>query len=74
MDTGLDQLIAAFQIFKKYIRHGNKSHPTCCDHDKLMVMVDPILVSEEDKETLEELGFNPNLEDSNFYSYRFGSC
>jgi len=71
MDSGFDQLIAAFQIFKKY---SGASHPTCCDHDQLMVVVDPALVSEKDQETLEELGFHANPENSNFCSFRFGSC
>lgn len=71
----IEQLIEAMQIFAKYV--GDK-YPTACEHDELMVCVEPSKVSEADRARLAELGFNPNdekLEDADhFYSYRFGSC
>lgn len=67
----MDDLIKALQIFIKY---GNPKWPTHCEHDKLTVDIDPADVSEEDVKALEELGFIPNTEDDDFYSYKFGSC
>lgn len=73
---GLDALIAALQIFRKY---GNPGWPTHCEHD-IMVICDiaPKDVSEEDKAELEQLGFQVGTPDAageeSFYSYRFGSA
>lgn len=71
----IEQLIEAMQIFAKYV--GDR-HPTNCEHDELVVCVEPSKVSDEDRKRLDELGFQPNeetVEDSEwFYSYRFGSC
>lgn len=67
----MKDLIEALQIFLKY---GNPDYPTACDHDQLYVMIDPADVSDEDKEKLEKLGFYASPEDSNFYSFKFGSC
>lgn len=63
-------LMKALKIFLKY---GNPYSPTHCEHDVLYVCIDPELVSEEDKEKLEKLSFEPNDVDG-FSSYRFGSC
>ena len=63
-------LIQALNIFLKY---GDKSYPTHCEHDVLHVACDPGVVSEEDIKLLEELGFSPNEYDG-FSSFRYGSC
>jgi hypothetical protein len=71
---GLDGLIQALQIFRKY---GNPSYPTHCEHDILMICgITPETVSNEDKEILEELGFSvgKQLGEEAFYSYRYGSA
>lgn len=65
----MKDLIEAFTIFSKY---SDSKYPTHCEHDELMVMVDPSTVSPEDLKRLEELGFNAKSD--MFYSFRFGSC
>lgn len=67
----MSQLIQALQIFLKY---GDKKYPTHCEHDEMIVDIDPADVSEEDKAKLEDLGFIANDAESYFYSYHFGSC
>ena len=67
----MKELIEALQIFMKY---GDKRWPTHCEHDELIVDIDPAIVSAEDTAKLEELSFLPNHDESYFYSYRFGSC
>lgn len=75
----MEDLIKALRIFMKY---GNPGNPTCCEHDKLVVMIDPRLVSQQDKKLLEGLSFYPDVdgdeelegrEPFSFYSNRFGS-
>lgn len=71
----MEDLIKALQIFLKY---GNPKYPTHCEHDTLYVDINPIFVSNEDKEKLEELGFKAAKEDDEefvggFYSFRYGS-
>jgi len=63
-------LIEALNIFLKY---GNPTHPTHCEHDVLHVACDPDLVSEDDINSLEILGFFPD-DVGGFSSYRYGSC
>lgn len=68
---GLSGLIEALQIFKKY---EDPMFPTCCEHDILHVAIDPEIVSEEDKRTLEDkYGFSPDG-GGGFASFRFGNC
>ncbi len=67
----MEQLIQALQIFQKY---NNEDYPTACEHDTLYVNVNPDSVSEDDKVTLERLGFTANDTDGNFYSHKYGSC
>jgi hypothetical protein len=68
----MEDLVKAFQIFLKY---NKDHHPTACEHDIIYVQVDPTVVSDEDKEELERLGFHADIEENdNFYSFRFGSC
>lgn len=66
----MDDLIKALQIFRKY---GNPVCPTHCGHDELFIMIDPELVSDEDKALLSELHFEPN-DMGVFSSYWFGSA
>ena len=49
----LSKLIEALQIFLKY---GDPSYPTHCEHDVLYVCVEPGKVSKEDLERLKKLG------------------
>lgn len=65
----LSRLIKALQIFLKY---GDVSYPTHCEHDVLTVCVDPSNVSEEDKKKLDALGFFES--EDMFKSYRYGSA
>lgn len=71
----MKDLIEALTILLKY---DNPAYPTHCEHDVLTVMIDPAVVSDEDKARLEELGFHPGAEDDwaseCFQSYRFGSA
>lgn len=66
----MEDLIKALQIFLKY---GNKKYPTSCEHDILYVDVDPNIVSDKDKNTLDELGFFVDDENDCFYSFKYGS-
>ena len=68
-ESRVKNLIEALTIFSKYT---DTEWPTCCEHDTLYVLVDPKLVSEEDKKRLDELGFVPG--DEEFHSYRYGSA
>lgn len=67
----MEKLIKALQIFLKY---GNPSYPTNCDHDVLWVIISPNIVSEEDLKELDELGFDPDTENDCFMSYKYGSA
>jgi hypothetical protein len=69
----MNDLIEALQIFAKY---GNPYSPTHCEHDVLTIMIDPAVVSAEDKARLNELDFAPYGEygDDVFTSFRFGSA
>lgn len=68
----MDDLIAALQVFRKY---GNPSNPTHCEHDTLIICgIDPADVTDEDKETLDHLGFFVSTEFEGFASFRFGSA
>lgn len=67
----MTDLIEALTPFAKYT---NDTHPTCCEHDILSVLVDPVQVTAEDRARLGELGFRAQESDRNFYSNRFGSA
>lgn len=68
----MEDLIKALQIFLKY---GNPDYPTHCEHDTLLVSINPEIVSEEDKVQLDFLGFFPSEEyDECFISFKYGSC
>jgi hypothetical protein len=68
----MKDLIEALTIFAKYI--PTVDCPTHCEHDELLVMCDPALVSKDDLARLEQLSFSPQRRDSNFRSFRFGSA
>jgi hypothetical protein len=65
----MDDLIKALQILRKY---GNPESPTSCKGNEMIVNIKAKDVSEEDKHTLEKLGFFILEELGVFYSYRFG--
>jgi hypothetical protein len=65
----MNDLIKAFQIFLKY---GNPSRPTHCEHDTLWILIDPVLVSDVDINELNALGFI--AQEDHFISYKFGSA
>jgi hypothetical protein len=67
----MKKLIEALTIFLKYME--NVKYPTHCEHDTLHVACDPEIVSKEDIDKLNELGFFVN-EYGGFSSYRYGSC
>ena len=67
----MDELIEALNIF---LRYANLRNPTHCEHDELWIAgIDPGEISDEDKATLDELGFFINDEGA-FMSFRFGSA
>lgn len=68
---GLSDLIKALEIFKKY---GDPAYPTHCEHDELGVCINPSMVSDEDKEELDGLGFFVDSHGEYFKSFRFGSA
>ena len=67
----MKDLIEALTIFAKYT---DAAYPTCCEHDELYVLVDPAVVTAEDRVRLDALGFTAQERDSNFRSFRFGSA
>ena len=69
----MEDLIKALQIFLKY---ANEKYPTHCEHDVMMIgEIDrKDIISEEDIEKLDELGFFWSDEYGSFISYRYGSC
>lgn len=70
----MDDLIKALQILLQY---GNPYWPFHCEHDLLTICgINPSQVSDEDKKTLDELGFFVSDEygDEAFHSHRFGSA
>lgn len=69
----MEGLIEALQIFLKY---GNVTFPTHCEHDVLFVYgYDANQMSNEDVARLDELGFSFDYEDQEcFYSNHYGSC
>lgn len=68
----MENLIKALSIFLKY---GNVSYPTHCEHDVLYVVGDEYLkISKEDKKELKQLGFLFDKNEEHWYSYRYGSC
>ena len=69
----MKDLIEALQIFLKY---GNPAYPTICEHYTLYITdeIDPKEVSQEDIERLKKLVFIVTVDNSQFYSFKFGSA
>ncbi len=68
----MEDLIKALQILLKY---GNPKYPTVCEHDILYIVgIDLKKINIEDINELENLGFNINIEESEIYSFKFGSA
>jgi DNA-binding protein YbaB len=71
----MEDLIKALQILLKY---GNPKWPTHCEHDIMIINIDPAIVSDEDIKKLEALDvsaeYSSTYGDPCFYSYRYGSC
>ena len=68
----MDKLIEALQILLKY---GNPEYPTHCEHDLLTICgINPSVVSTEDTEKLDKLGFFVDEEGEHFESNRYGSA
>jgi hypothetical protein len=68
----MEKLIQALIIFLKY---GNPTYPTHCEHDELIIMSYNIgEISKEDVEKLDELGFLWDEEGECFKSFKFGSA
>ena len=64
-----------YQALQILLKYGNPYSPTHCEHDSMLVCIDPDKVSKEDKEELDRLGFFPSDEDAEcFESFRFGSA
>jgi hypothetical protein len=71
-DVNLENLIKALSILLKY---ENPSWPCFCEHDQFYVGVNPELVSKEDIEELDKLGFFVDEEFNEcFISFAYGSC
>lgn len=68
----MENLIKALTIFLKY---GNQDYPTHCEHDELLVVgISEDVVSDEDKEELDKLGFFWDEEYGSWASFHFGSA
>lgn len=69
----MEDLIKALQIFLKY---GNPTYPSHCEHDYFYIDINPDLVSDEDKAELYKLGFFVDAEfgGKGFGSFKYGSC
>lgn len=70
----MDDLIESLQIFIKYV--GDVPFPIHCEHDVMMMVAanDKKLISPEDSERLEELGWSWSNEYDCWISHKFGSC
>lgn len=68
---GAEALAEAFEIFSKY---SDRKWLVQCQHDEMLVRVSEE-VGEEDRERLEELGFNKDeLYEKTYIFFRHGSC
>lgn len=65
----MNDLIDALLIM---LKHGDVSHPTHCEHDKLHIYPNSMDFTDEELARLDEIGFYPD-DEHGFYSYRFGS-
>lgn len=61
--------------YKKHpLKYDNPSRPFQCEHDELIINVDPQIVSEEDKRKLDDLGIFIGDDYECFKSFRYGSA
>lgn len=69
----MSDLIKALQILLKY---GDPDYPTHCEHDVMYICgINVSDVSQEDINTLDDLGFFEGTENPDqFISYKFGSA
>lgn len=70
----MSDLIKALQILLKY---GDPNYPTHCEHDIMTICgIDPVDVSVEDKDALDQLGFfvGDEYDKEQFHSFKFGSA
>ena len=67
----MKDLIEALNILLKY---GDEKNPTWCEHDVLHIVGYDNVVSDEDIDRLDSLGFFWSEEDDSFYSFKYGSC
>jgi len=69
----MKDLIVALIILSKY---STTPYPTICEHEVLYISneIDPKRVSFEDRAKLNDLGFEINDDETQFYSYVFGSA
>lgn len=68
----MKELIEGLTIMYKY--YPDLAWPTNCSHDELRVMCDPSKFTKEEILLLSDLGFEADLDDGNFYSFKYGSC
>lgn len=68
----MEDLIKALTIMMKYLDGYHLDYPTHCEHDELIVCVNPDKISEEDLNELDKLGFTAG--DEWMISYKYGSC
>jgi hypothetical protein len=69
----MENLIRALTIFLKY---GNPTYPTHCEQDVMYICgIEPDMVTVEDKEELNALGFIVSEDgDDGFISFKYGSA
>jgi len=68
----MTKLIEALTIFLKY---ADLPYPTHCEHDALLIVGIPyVVVSEEDRMRLDELGFFWSTEYDSWASLQYGSA
>lgn len=70
----MKDLILSLQILMKY--SGDVGNPLNCAHDELFFcgIEDLSVITKEDKELLESLGWNIYEEQDEISSFRFGGC
>lgn len=67
----MENLIEALRIFVKY---DNPKYPTHCEHDVLYILISPTKIKDDDIKILCILGFEADLEEDCFFSFKYGSA
>jgi hypothetical protein len=70
----MDDLIEALNIVRPYMTEYGAKYPTHCEHDVLILNVDPTVISETDRGRLLDLSFFVSTEFDALVSFKFGSC